>query len=212
MFPNICTSYQLFWSTAGLKPQLQPFPNGSQASVLLGKEWDPRNHVQEMPTDAFGDISFTGLGQKVGKYVRVSSDTPPRIIYHLMIQHWGLDPPNLLISVTGGAKNFNMKQRLKNIFRRGLVKVAQTTGAWIITGGSHAGVMKLVGEAVRDFSMNSSYKEGEIITIGIATWGTVYNRESLICPLVRLKDCWRDECWPGQDAGLRGEGKMNLSA
>lgn len=36
--------------------------------------------------------------------------------------------PNLLISVTGGAKNFNMMPRLKNIFRRGLVKVAQTTG------------------------------------------------------------------------------------
>uniref|UniRef100_A0A6J0T728 Transient receptor potential cation channel subfamily M member 2 isoform X2 n=2 Tax=Pogona vitticeps TaxID=103695 RepID=A0A6J0T728_9SAUR len=150
-------------------------------TMFQGKEWDPRRHVQEMPTDAFGDISFTGLGQKVGKYVRVSSSTPPRVIYQLMTQHWCLDIPNLLISVTGGAKNFNMKLRLKNIFRRGLVKVAQTTGAWIITGGSHAGVMKQVGEAVRDFTMSSSYK-GEIITIGIATWGTVHNRSSLICP------------------------------
>ncbi|KAH0623928.1 hypothetical protein JD844_007134 [Phrynosoma platyrhinos] len=135
-------------------------------AMFQGKEWDPRRHVQEVPTDAFGDISFTGLGQKVGKYVRVSNNTPPRIIYQLMTQHWGLDIPNLLISVTGGAKNFNMKLRLKNIFRRGLVKVAQTT----------------VGEAVRDFSMSSSFK-GEIVTIGIATWGTVYNRSSLICPM-----------------------------
>ena len=62
------------------------------------------------------------------QYVRVSSDTPPRVIYHLMTQHWGLDAPNLLISVTGGAKNFIMKPRLKNIFRQGLAKVAQTTG------------------------------------------------------------------------------------
>uniref|UniRef100_A0A8D2JAJ1 Transient receptor potential cation channel subfamily M member 2 n=1 Tax=Varanus komodoensis TaxID=61221 RepID=A0A8D2JAJ1_VARKO len=150
--------------------------------MFQGKEWDPRRHVQEMPTDAFGDISFTGLGQKVGKYVRVSSNTHPRVIYQLMTQHWGLDIPNLLISVTGGAKNFNMKPRLKNIFRRGLVKVAQTTGAWIITGGSHAGVMKQVGEAVRDFSMSSSYK-GEMVTIGIATWGTIHNRSSLISPM-----------------------------
>uniref|UniRef100_A0A8C0JAG5 TRPM SLOG domain-containing protein n=1 Tax=Chelonoidis abingdonii TaxID=106734 RepID=A0A8C0JAG5_CHEAB len=141
-------------------------------------------HIQEMPTDAFGDISFAGLGPKVAKYVRVSADTPPCVIYQLMTQHWGLDVPNLLISVTGGAKNFNMMPRLKNIFRRGLVKVAQTTGAWIITGGSHAGVMKQVGEAVRDFSMSSSCKEGEIVTIGIATWGTVYNRGSLICPMI----------------------------
>lgn len=62
------------------------------------------------------------------QYVRVSQDTPSSVIYHLMTQHWGLDVPNLLISVTGGAKNFNMKLRLKSIFRRGLVKVAQTTG------------------------------------------------------------------------------------
>ncbi|XP_075793428.1 transient receptor potential cation channel subfamily M member 2 isoform X2 [Pelodiscus sinensis] len=163
-------------------PKEQHLEEATKPSVFLGKEWDPKRHIQEMPTDAFGDISFAGLGPKVGKYVRVSVDTPPCLIYRLMTQHWGLDAPNLLISVTGGAKNFNMMPRLKNIFRRGLVKVAQTTGAWIITGGSHAGVMKQVGEAVRDFSMSSSCKEGEIVTIGIATWGTVHNRSSLICP------------------------------
>lgn len=151
--------------------------------TFQGKEWDPKKHVQEMPTDAFGDIVFTDLSQKVGKYVRVSQDTPSSVIYQLMTQHWGLDVPNLLISVTGGAKNFNMKLRLKSIFRRGLVKVAQTTGAWIITGGSHTGVMKQVGEAVRDFSLSSSCKEGEVITIGVATWGTIHNREGLIHPM-----------------------------
>uniref|UniRef100_A0A8C5JTP5 Transient receptor potential cation channel subfamily M member 2 n=1 Tax=Junco hyemalis TaxID=40217 RepID=A0A8C5JTP5_JUNHY len=161
----------------------QHLDDAAKPPIFLGKEWDPSRHIQEMPTDAFGDIRFTGLGQKTGKYVRVSSDTPPRVIYHLMTQHWGLDPPNLLISVTGGAKNFVMKPRLKNIFRQGLVKVAQTTGAWIITGGSHAGVMKQVGEAVRDFMLSCSHKEGDIVTIGIATWGTVYNRESLVCPM-----------------------------
>ncbi|XP_048811178.1 transient receptor potential cation channel subfamily M member 2 isoform X1 [Lagopus muta] len=161
----------------------QHLEDAAKPPLFLGKEWDPSRHIQEMPTDAFGDIRFTGLGQKTGKYVRVSSDTPPRVIYHLMTQHWGLDAPNLLISVTGGAKNFVMKPRLKNIFRQGLVKVAQTTGAWIITGGSHTGVMKQVGEAVRDSVLSCSYKEGDIVTIGIATWGTVYNRESLICPM-----------------------------
>ncbi|XP_008565916.1 PREDICTED: transient receptor potential cation channel subfamily M member 2 [Galeopterus variegatus] len=160
----------------------QHLDEATKPHAFQGKEWDPKKHVQEMPTDAFGDIVFTGLGQKVGKYVRVSQDTPSSVIYHLMTQHWGLDIPNLLISVTGGAKNFNMKLRLKSIFRRGLVKVAQTTGAWIITGGSHTGVMKQVGEAVRDFSLSSSYKEGEVITIGVATWGTIHNRESLIQP------------------------------
>ncbi|XP_017394128.1 transient receptor potential cation channel subfamily M member 2 isoform X2 [Cebus imitator] len=161
----------------------QHLEEATKPHTFQGTQWDPKKHVQEMPTDAFGDIVFTGLGQKVGKYVRVSQDTPSSVIFHLMTQHWGLDVPSLLISVTGGAKNFNMKPRLKSIFRRGLVKVAQTTGAWIITGGSHAGVMKQVGEAVRDFSLSSSYKEGEVITIGVATWGTVHRREGLIHPM-----------------------------
>lgn len=145
-------------------------------------EWDPKKHIQEVPTDAFGNIVFTGLGQKVGKYVRVSQDTPSSVIYQLMTQHWGLDVPSLLISVTGGAKDFNMNPQLKSIFRRGLVKVAQTTGAWIITGGTHTGVMKQVGEAVQNCSLSSSYSKGEVVTIGIATWGTVHNRDGLVHP------------------------------
>uniref|UniRef100_A0A452SI40 Transient receptor potential cation channel subfamily M member 2 n=1 Tax=Ursus americanus TaxID=9643 RepID=A0A452SI40_URSAM len=160
----------------------QHLEEATRPHTLQSKDWDPKKHVQEMPTDAFGDIVFTGLGQKVGKYVRLSQDTPPSVIYHLMTQYWGLDVPNLLISVTGGAKDFNMKPRLKSVFRRGLVKVAQTTGAWIITGGSHTGVMKQVGEAVRDFTLSSSCNEGEVVTVGIATWGTVHNREGLIHP------------------------------
>ncbi|XP_036767931.2 transient receptor potential cation channel subfamily M member 2 isoform X2 [Manis pentadactyla] len=160
----------------------QHLEEATRPQAFQGKEWDPKKHVQEMPTDAFGDIVFTGLGQKTGKYVRLSQDTPSSVIYRLMTQHWGLDVPSLLISVTGGAKDFIMKPRLRSIFRRGLVKVAQTTGAWIITGGSHTGVMKQVGEAVRDFSLSSSYNKGEIVTIGIATWGTVHNRDSLIHP------------------------------
>ncbi|XP_025768826.1 transient receptor potential cation channel subfamily M member 2 [Puma concolor] len=160
----------------------QHLEEATRPHTWQGKDWDPKKHVQEMPTDAFGDIVFTGLGQKVGKYVRLSQDTPPSVIYHLMTQYWGLDVPNLLISVTGGAKDFNMKPRLKSVFRRGLVKVAQTTGAWIITGGSHTGVMKQVGEAVRDFTLSSSHNEGEVVTVGVATWGTVHNREDLIHP------------------------------
>ncbi|XP_040297409.1 transient receptor potential cation channel subfamily M member 2 [Bufo bufo] len=145
------------------------------------RTWDVNEHIKEMPTDAFGDINFIGMGSKTEKqFVRVSSDTPSNVLYQLMTEQWGLEVPNLLISVTGGAKNFRMKMRLRNIFRRGLVKAAETTGAWIITGGSHAGVMKQVGEAVRDFSMGCINKNRKMITIGIATWGVVHNRNSLI--------------------------------
>uniref|UniRef100_A0A6Q2WPK8 Transient receptor potential cation channel subfamily M member 2 n=1 Tax=Esox lucius TaxID=8010 RepID=A0A6Q2WPK8_ESOLU len=148
--------------------------------------WDRHNHVRQVPTDAFGDISFGGLGQKTGKYVRVSSDTKPEVLYQLLTEHWKLPPPNLIISVTGGAKNFYMKPQLKAQFRRGLIKVAQTTGAWIITGGTHTGVMKHTGQAVRDYILSNNSTEGQIVTIGIATWGVIHNRKPLVHPQGRF--------------------------
>uniref|UniRef100_A0A8C1MIE2 Transient receptor potential cation channel, subfamily M, member 2 n=1 Tax=Cyprinus carpio TaxID=7962 RepID=A0A8C1MIE2_CYPCA len=148
----------------------------------VGEQWDRHRHTKEAPTDAFGDISFGGLGQKTGKYVRVSSDTPCEILYQLMTDCWKLRSPNLLISVTGGAKNFNIKPLLKEKFRRGLIKVAQTTGAWILTGGTHTGVMKHVGMAVRDYTLSSGLTEGQIVVIGVAPWGVIHKQEDLINP------------------------------
>ncbi|XP_061579658.1 transient receptor potential cation channel subfamily M member 2 isoform X2 [Cololabis saira] len=146
---------------------------------FAGEAWDRHRHVREVQTDAFGDISFGGLGQKTGKYVRVSADTSPEVLYRLLTQQWELSPPNLLISVTGGAKNFYLKAHLKTVFNRGLIKVAQTTGAWIITGGTNTGVMKYVGQAVKDHALSSSIRS-KIVAIGVGTWGVIHNREALV--------------------------------
>ncbi|XP_078512418.1 transient receptor potential cation channel subfamily M member 2 [Lissotriton helveticus] len=144
-------------------------------------EWNPEKHTREVPTDAYGDLIFTGLGKsEMKQYVRASNSTPAKVLYEMMTKMWNLSVPNLLISVTGGTKNFSMKGRLKNLFSRGLIKAAQTTGAWILTGGTHTGVTKHVGEAVRDVSMSSSQVDSEIITIGITSWGLLHNRDSLI--------------------------------
>uniref|UniRef100_A0A4W4H3K8 TRPM SLOG domain-containing protein n=1 Tax=Electrophorus electricus TaxID=8005 RepID=A0A4W4H3K8_ELEEL len=151
-----------------------------EAEEYTGETWNKDLHVREVPTDAFGDISFRK--QKIGKYVRVSSGTSAEVLYQLMTEHWKLQPPNLLISVTGGAKNFNMKTRLKDKFHRGLIKVAQTTGAWILTGGTHTGVMKHVGMAVHDYILSSRFMERQIIAIGVATWGVIHNRQDLVHP------------------------------
>nr|XP_040058326.1 transient receptor potential cation channel subfamily M member 2 isoform X2 [Gasterosteus aculeatus aculeatus] len=167
---------------------------------FTGESWNKDRHVREVPTDAFGDISFGGSGQKTGKYARVSTDTSPEILYKLLTEQWKLSPPNLLISVTGGAKNFYLKPRLKSMFHRGLIKVAQTTGAWIITGGTHAGVMKHVGRAVRDHALSSSM-QGQIVAIGVATWGIIHNRDALVNP---------EGCFPANyELDIEGQGRLS---
>lgn len=41
----------------------------------------------------------------------------------LLCKEWKLDLPKLLISVTGGAKNFVLHSKLKQVLRQGLLKV-----------------------------------------------------------------------------------------
>uniref|UniRef100_A0A8C1D377 Transient receptor potential cation channel, subfamily M, member 2 n=1 Tax=Cyprinus carpio carpio TaxID=630221 RepID=A0A8C1D377_CYPCA len=182
-------------------PKIQHCDEAIKPEDYMGEQWDTHRHVREVPTDAFGDITFGGLGQKTGKYVRVSSDISSESLYQLMTEHWKLRSPNLLISVTGGAKNFYMKTHLKDKFRRGLIKVAQTTGAWILTGGTHAGVMKHVGMAVRDYTLSSGLMEGQIVVIGVAPWGVIHNRHTLVHP---------EGCFPAYYAlDEQGQGRLS---
>ena len=74
------------------------------------------------------------------QYVRLSSyDTKADQVLQLLQNHWGLDLPKLLITVHGGILNFDLQPKLKRVFRKGLLKAAKTTGAWIITGGTNTG-------------------------------------------------------------------------
>uniref|UniRef100_A0A674PJL1 Transient receptor potential cation channel subfamily M member 3 n=1 Tax=Takifugu rubripes TaxID=31033 RepID=A0A674PJL1_TAKRU len=110
-------------------------------------------------------------------YVRVSYDTKPDLLLHLMTKEWQLDLPKLLISVHGGLQNFELQPKLKQVFGKGLIKAAMTTGAWIFTGGVNTGVIRHVGDALKD---HASKSRGKICTIGIAPWGIVENQEDLV--------------------------------
>ncbi|XP_072281848.1 transient receptor potential cation channel subfamily M member 4 isoform X1 [Pyxicephalus adspersus] len=144
--------------------------------------WDSAEHTTEEPTDAYGDIEFVGAGKKHSKFIRLSNETDSSIVYNLITHHWKIPPPNLVVSVVGGDGDFKMKTWLKDILRKGLVKAAQSTGAWIMTGGMQVGIGKYVGEAVRDHATASSNSRTKVVAMGIAPWGIVNNRHSLVNP------------------------------
>lgn len=73
------------------------------------------------------------------QYIRTSYDTKAEHLLHLMLKEWKMELPKLVISVHGGVQNFRMPSKLKEIFSQGLVKAAETTGAWIITEGINTG-------------------------------------------------------------------------
>ncbi|KAL5018231.1 hypothetical protein ScPMuIL_003953 [Solemya velum] len=143
--------------------------------------WNTKDHTDSIPCDSFGEIKFQGFGHDTenSPYIRMCPDTNLELIWDILTTYWKLPVPKLLISVTGGAQRFDLKPRIKTIFKRGLINAATSTGAWIITGGTATGVMEFVGEAVRDHILTAGNQDKNVVAIGVATWGIVANRVEL---------------------------------
>ncbi|CAF0919426.1 unnamed protein product [Brachionus calyciflorus] len=140
-------------------------------------KWSPLTcTIEDLDTDAYGEIQFENQ-ETTSKFIRVGQNTDMQKMIKLLFSIWNLEPPKLLISVTGGAQNFNLKSKLKDVFRRGLVKAALSTNAWITSGGNNVGVMKYVGEAISVSSLDPNKK---LVVLGISNWCTATNRHLLI--------------------------------
>uniref|UniRef100_A0A669EG82 Transient receptor potential cation channel, subfamily M, member 5 n=1 Tax=Oreochromis niloticus TaxID=8128 RepID=A0A669EG82_ORENI len=127
-----------------------------------------------------GDIDFLGPTKTRGKFVRVRSNTDPVLIYQMLTEEWGLAPPHLVVAVVGGDELAQMRPWLRDTLRKGLVKAAQSTGAWILTNGLRFGITKHLGQAVRDHSLASTSSKVRVVAIGIAPWNMIHNREALL--------------------------------
>lgn len=58
--------------------------------------------------------------------------------------------------------------------------VLLSLGAWIITGGTAAGVMELVGEALHDHHLSTGNTDrSQCVALGIASWGVIANNVAL---------------------------------
>ncbi|XP_077980206.1 transient receptor potential cation channel subfamily M member-like 2 [Glandiceps talaboti] len=160
-------------------------PRKDIEQFVKDKEFKQRKDVDTTEdANSFGEIEFVGFGQfsnKISPYIRVDKKTKARDLWKLLHKYWRKDKPKpkVLISVTGGAKDFFFNDdRLKNLFNKGLFKAAVSTDAWIITGGTGEGVMKKVGEAIREESRGTI--ENEVVALGIATWNVIDNKEVLV--------------------------------
>ncbi|XP_028823395.1 transient receptor potential cation channel subfamily M member 4-like isoform X2 [Denticeps clupeoides] len=154
---------------------------GDHFSTAMVCHWESAQHSSDSPTDAFGELDFAGTSKKHSYFLRLSCDTPPPIVYTLMTAHWGLKSPNLVVSVVGGEGKSKVKTWVREVLRQGLVNASQSTGAWIVTSGLREGVSRCVGEAVRDHAAAAS-SSIKIVTVGIAPWGMVHNRQQLVNP------------------------------
>uniref|UniRef100_A0A2K6TG27 Transient receptor potential cation channel subfamily M member 4 n=1 Tax=Saimiri boliviensis boliviensis TaxID=39432 RepID=A0A2K6TG27_SAIBB len=143
--------------------------------------WDSDVHTTEKPTDAYGELDFLGATRRHSHFLRLSDRTDPATVYSLVTRTWGFRAPNLVVSVLGGSGGPVLQTWLQDLLRRGLVRAAQSTGAWIVTGGLHTGIGRHVGVAVRDHQ-TASTGGTKVVAMGVAPWGVVQKRDILINP------------------------------
>ncbi|XP_063727035.1 transient receptor potential cation channel subfamily M member 2-like isoform X3 [Symsagittifera roscoffensis] len=161
------------------KEGLQKLPPGSL--------WNRDIHMKKHQLVTHGKLRFVNElegDSKECEFVTVAHDAAPNGVLSFMANQWSLEEagrPNLIVSVLAGHEASRLTPFQRERIREGLVKAVSTTDSWIITGGTHVGLTKVVGEAVRQ----AEYREwvGEqhssVKCIGINTWGTIDNHQAM---------------------------------
>ena len=175
----------------------------------------------DLPTNAFGTLEFRGTGDgNKSKYLRLTNETNGQnlenVVDKVLFGKWGMNTPNLVISVIGCFKsdelfkrmptmdsknyeNFESKNfetlvsgKARKIIGDAIIKAADTAEAWIITDGLNTGVSALVGHA---FKESSQTKLSKVKMLGVSAWGVVENKQHLV------RDYLDDEM-PGSKRGF----------
>ncbi|KAK2099880.1 hypothetical protein P7K49_021228 [Saguinus oedipus] len=146
----------------------------------------------------------------LARQLLVPSGVAPSVLFDLLLAEWHLPAPNLVVSLVGEEQSFAMKSWLRDVLRKGLVKAAQSTGAWILTSALRVGLARHIGQAVRDHSLASTSTKVRVVAIGMASLGRVLHRRILeeaqgvgrVCAAVRALG--------GQDSQEPGAGRASM--
>ncbi|KAL3319990.1 Transient receptor putative cation channel subfamily M member 2 [Cichlidogyrus casuarinus] len=174
---------------------------GATQSGLLGTATPgmATRRLSQLQTKYFAEIEFTGLNQ-TAKFAKFAENTPDCTIRDLLKRKWSLKPPTLIITVFG--TDFEKKRKLKMIFKKGLWKAAES-GCWIVTGGFNLGIMKLAGEAVRDYT--DAYGGNRMMAFGVASWGCITKNDMLDQALIEGTGIYQVE-EDDEDENIESEG------
>jgi hypothetical protein len=74
----------------------------------------------------FTDDDLDGT-TRLSQYIRLALKTNAGTVVKFMKEAWGLRTPDLIISITGGAKHSELSARLRKAFQVGVVSAAATT-------------------------------------------------------------------------------------
>ncbi|KAG8522546.1 Transient receptor potential cation channel subfamily M member 5 [Galemys pyrenaicus] len=160
-------------------PHLEAAEGPMRAAQGAGPQRPGEAGAGQGPSLHRGEIDFGACGKKRGKFVKVPSSVAPAALFDLLLAEWHLPAPSLVVSLVGEERPLAVKARLRDVLRKGLVKAAQSTGAWILTSALRTGLARHVGRAVRDHSLACTSAKSRVVTIGMASLGHVLHRQLL---------------------------------
>ena len=99
----------------------------------------------------FGLVSYPHADRRA-QFLLVSDTSAPRALAAVVRHHWRLPKPEIIVAVGGSARDFDMPLELHEAFNAGLEKLISFAQVILTTGGTNAGVMKLVGQTVARFA------------------------------------------------------------
>ena len=88
---------------------------------------------------------------------------------------WNLPVPTVVMAIAGADREISsleMGEKAQRVFRRGLLKSARATSAWILTAGLNSGVADLVGRTLYE-------SDAKVPCVGIAPWRRVAYHEEM---------------------------------
>ncbi|CAF2356486.1 unnamed protein product [Rotaria sp. Silwood2] len=130
-----------------------------------GDKWNISIHTKTILNE-----QYFGTLYENASYVRLDIETPLATVAKLLLQFWKIPPPTLIMSIIGGAKYFKLNDRLESNVIKGIMNVAAKSNVWMITTGYNAGIVQLIGQAIR--KVKSKYPDRKMTAIGIGKWGT----------------------------------------
>ena len=140
---------------------------GSQADskarlvTLLEKKTSFKADVFERPEKKpvkFGSLKFPASKQQPAKWACIGPIDERReaeqieCLHDALLKEWQMPKPRVIISIVGSDDDTEsevLEAQQQLVFRRGLLKAARTTQAWIVTSGTACGVMAMVGRELK---------------------------------------------------------------
>lgn len=139
-----------------------------------------KNFAPQFFVDSHGEVSNGRInfcqgpsdGVKPAPWISVAPTACLTRMRYLIDRYWKLPKPEVLITVTGGAQDFNLNARLQEAFDVGMVGVAASANGWVFSAGTDSGVMRLVGNAMARYNV-------KVPVLAVLPWGVCNGRDAL---------------------------------